>query len=140
MTHPITKLRPFRWKVLQCLIVTGENYNEQQKRDARSLFVSDRQWKALCDRHRRLECFVPVNNKMMKGSYLILDERVCFLEKGDGEEKASKSILDVGVRKAMTQVRWERSAFAERGGFYDWTKASNGGCGSRKDKAKELEW
>jgi len=77
---------------------------------------------------------------MMKGSYLILDEYMRFLDKGDGEEKASESILYVGVRKAMTQVRWERSAFLERGGFYDWTKASEAGCCSSGGKAEELEW
>jgi radical S-adenosyl methionine domain-containing protein 2 len=56
---------------------------------------------------------------MIKRSYLILDEYMCFLDKGDGEEKASKSILNVSVRKAMTQVRWDRITFMERGGFYN---------------------
>jgi radical S-adenosyl methionine domain-containing protein 2 len=140
MTRPITQFQPFRWKVFQCLIVTGENDNEQRKRDARSFLVSDEQWRAFCDRHKLLKCFVPESNEMMKGSYLILDENMRFLDKGDGEEKASESILDVGVRKAMTQVRWERNAFVERGGFYDWTKASDAGCGSSGDKAKELKW
>jgi len=83
---------------------------------------------------------VPESNEMMRGSYLILDEYMRFLDKGDGEEKASESILDVGVRKVMTQVRWERTAFVERGGFYDWTKVSEAGCGSSNNKAKELEW
>jgi radical S-adenosyl methionine domain-containing protein 2 len=41
----------------------------------------------------------------MRGNYLILDEYICFLDKGNGEKKASESILDVSVRKAMTQVR-----------------------------------
>ncbi|PQE33424.1 Radical s-adenosyl methionine domain-containing 2 protein [Rutstroemia sp. NJR-2017a WRK4] len=77
-THLITKLRPFRWKVFQCLIVTGENDNEQQKRDARSLVISDRQWKAFCNRHRRLECFMLENNEMVKGSHLILEEGIRF--------------------------------------------------------------
>jgi radical S-adenosyl methionine domain-containing protein 2 len=77
---------------------------------------------------------------MIKGSYLILDEYIRFLDKGDREKKASESILDVGVRKAMTQVRWERIAFVERGGFYNWTKASKAGCGLSGGKAKELEW
>jgi radical S-adenosyl methionine domain-containing protein 2 len=97
-------------------------------------------WKAFCDRHKLLKCFVPESNEMMKRSYLILDEYMRFLDKGDGEEKASESILDVGVRKAMTEVRWDRIAFVERGGFYDWTKASEAGCGSSGDKAKELDW
>ncbi|KAI9896165.1 hypothetical protein N3K66_008337 [Trichothecium roseum] len=140
MAGLITQLQPFRWKVFQCLIVTGENDNEKRKRDARCLLVSERQWKAFCDGHRHLQCFVPESNEMMKGSYLILDEFMRFLDKGDGEEKASQSILDVGVKKAMSQVRWERSAFEERGGLYDWTKAGAEGCGSSGDKAKALEW
>jgi len=140
MTHMIMQFQPFRWKVFQCLIVTGENDNEQRKRDARSFLVSDEQWKAFCDRHKHLKCFLPESNEMMKGSYLILDEHMRFLDKGDGEEKASESILEVGVSKAMAQVRWESVAFVERGGFYDWTKASKVGCSLSGGKAKELEW
>ncbi|TAQ86795.1 hypothetical protein B7494_g4878 [Chlorociboria aeruginascens] len=142
MTSQITQFQPFRWKVFQCLIVTGENDNEKRKRDARSFLISDEQWKVFCDRHKHLKCFVPESNEMMKGSYLILDEHMRFLDKGDGEETASKSILDIGVRKAMTEVTWERNVFVKRGGLYDWTKASGGGevgCGS-SEKAKEMEW
>jgi len=119
MTGLITKLDPFRWKVFQCLIVTNENDNELRKRDARSFLVTDGQWMTFCDRHKHLECLVPESNEKMKGSYLILDEFIRFLDKCDGEEKASQSILEVGVKKAMTQVRWDRNAFVERGGFYD---------------------
>jgi radical S-adenosyl methionine domain-containing protein 2 len=140
MTRPITQFQPFRWKVFQCLIITGENDNDQRKRDARLFLVSDEQWKAFCDRHKQLKCFVPESNEMMRGSYLILDEYMRFLDKGDREEKASESILDVGVRKAMTQVRWGRIAFVKRGGFYDWTRESEAGCGSSSRKAEELKW
>lgn len=77
---------------------------------------------------------------MIKGSYLILDEYIRFLNKGNREEKASKSILDINVRKAMTQVRWERIAFIERGRFYNWIKANKAVYGSSGEKAKELEW
>jgi hypothetical protein len=51
-----------------------------------------------------------------------------FLDEGDGEEKTSGSILDVGVRKAMTQVRWDRIAFVERGGLYHWTRRAKRGA------------
>ena len=140
MIGPITQFQPFRWKVFQCLIVTGENDNEQRKRDARSYLVSDEQWTTFCDRHKQLNCFVPESNEVMKGSYLILDEYMRFLDKGDGEEKASESILTVGVRRAMAQVRWEHNAFLKRGGFYDWTKTSEAECNSSGGKAKDLEW
>jgi radical S-adenosyl methionine domain-containing protein 2 len=66
-----------------------------------------------------LKCFVPESNEIIKRSYLILDEYMRFLDKSDKEEKASKSILNIGVKKAITQVKWERIAFLERGGFYN---------------------
>ncbi|RMZ81812.1 hypothetical protein DV738_g2029, partial [Chaetothyriales sp. CBS 135597] len=144
MSEQIARFRPFRWKVFQCLIVTGENDNEKRIRDARSFLVSDEQWQVFCDRHKHLECFVPESNELMKGSYLILDEFMRFLDKGDGEEKASESILEVGVAKAMRQVRWEQDSFVERGGFYDWTKESTetgtGCCSSGGANAEDLEW
>jgi radical S-adenosyl methionine domain-containing protein 2 len=49
MTHPITQFQPFRWKVFQCLIVTGENDNKQRKHNACSFLISDEQWKTFCD-------------------------------------------------------------------------------------------
>ena len=140
MTGFIAELQPFRWKAFQCLIVTGENDNEKRKRDARNFLVTEEQWKVFCDRHKHLECFVPESNKAMKGSYLLLDEYMRFLDKGDGVETASESILDVGVKKAMRQVVWERDQFIERGGLYDWTKPSVGVCGEMGEKGKGLEW
>ncbi len=41
-------------------------------------------------------------NKIIKGSYLILDEYMRFLDKGNREEKASENILDISVRKVIT--------------------------------------
>lgn len=58
----------------------------------------------------------------MATSYLILDEYLCFLDKGDGQEKQSSSILEVRVDKALQEVRWDEQAFKARGGFYEWTK------------------
>jgi radical S-adenosyl methionine domain-containing protein 2 len=117
--------------------VTGENDNEQRKRDVRSFLVTDEQWKAFCDKHKHLDCFVPESNEMMKDSYLILDENMCFLDKGDGEETKSESILDIGVQKALAQVKWNQNAFIDRGGLYDWSKQSGGCTGSA---AKSLDW
>ena len=50
----------------------------------------------------------------MKSSYLILDEYLRFLDKGDGEEKAFESILNVGVQKALEDIKWDEKAFKER--------------------------
>ena len=62
----------------------------------------------------------------------LVDEYMRFLDKGDGDEKVSESILDVGVQKAIKQVRWDQEEFRGRGGVYDWSKGNENaqGCGS----------
>lgn len=62
----------------------------------------------------------------MASSYLILDEYLCFLDKGSGVEKQSKCILEVGVRQALEEIRWDREAFRARGGEYDCSKTLPG--------------
>jgi len=63
-----------------------------------------------------------------------------FLDKGDGDEKVSESILEVGVQKAIKQVRWDQEEFHDRGGVYDWSSAAEKtqSCGGEADK--EWEW
>jgi radical S-adenosyl methionine domain-containing protein 2 len=75
----------------------------------------------------------------MASSYLILDEYMCFLDKGKGKEKQSRSILNVGVAQALREVHFDKAAFVRRGGEYPWSKETEGkGCGA--EKSKELEW
>ncbi|KAJ6457513.1 radical S-adenosyl methionine domain-containing protein 2 [Mycena vitilis] len=151
MTTIVEQLDPFRWKVFQVLMVAGENDDsntnialDKRKRDARKLLISDEQFRAFCDRHKHVKCFVPEPNSLMASSYLILDEYLCFLDKGPGREKQSRCILDVGVQTALGEVRWDQNAFQARGGMYEWTKdtqdaeAANEGCGAAN--GKDLEW
>ena len=119
MTAHIAELAPFRWKVFQCLIVAGENDDETRKRDARTFLVTDEQWRTFCDRHKHLPCCVPADNQTMAGSYLLLDEYMCFLDKGEGVMTKSESILKVGVKEAMKQVVWDKKSFVNRGSVYD---------------------
>lgn len=122
MVAQIAELAPFRWKVFQCLIVAGENDNPKRKRDATKFLVTDEQWRTFCDRHKHLPCYVPEDNNSMASSYLLLDEYMRFLDKGEGMIKQSESLLDIGVMEAMKQVVWDTKSFVERGGIYDWTK------------------
>ncbi len=74
---------------------------------------------------------MPEGNDVMASSYLLLDEFLCFLNKGVREK--TRSILDVGVEEALRDVYWDEEGFAERGGVYDWSRdgaAATGGCGS----------
>ncbi|KAI4703370.1 hypothetical protein J4E81_002248 [Alternaria sp. BMP 2799] len=144
MVANIEKLAPFRWKVFQCLIVAGENDDETRKRDARTFLVTDEQWRTFCDRHKHLPCYVPEDNNSMASSYLLLDEYMRFMDKGEGMMTTSASILDVGVEKAMQQIVWDKKSFVERGGIYDWGRADmkptkETSCGTGLN-LKELEF
>lgn len=141
MVARVEKLAPFRWKVFQCLIVAGENDDETRKRDARNFLVTEEQWQTFCNRHKHLPCYVPEDNQSMAGSYLLLDEYMCFLDKGEGMLVKSQSILEVGVKEAMKQVVWDKKSFVDRGGIYDWGKSDapqQFGCDG--DGKKSLEW
>ena len=140
MSIIVSELRPFRWKCFQVLVVESENDSsgssvnqDSRKRNAKTLLITDQQYAAFCDRHKHIASFVPESNAVMAESYLILDEHLCFLDKGSGEETQSPCILDVGVREALRHVRWDEDAFCRRGGLYDWSKISgnDGICGTQ---------
>ncbi|CAJ2511960.1 Uu.00g075850.m01.CDS01 [Anthostomella pinea] len=156
MVDTVRRLDPFRWKAFQVLYVEGKNDADEKdlrmskrKRNAKKLLISDAQFEAFCDRHKELACIVPEPNSVMAASYLLVDEFFCFLDKGGGVEKQSRSILEVGVETALSEVRWDKKAFGERGGVYDWTKDADevlgdgdgdaeGGCGPAGKES--LDW
>lgn len=147
MAATVERLDPFRWKCFQVLEVQDENDAsavetdlDKRKRNAKRFVITNDQFASFCAKHEHLECFVPESNELMASSYLILDEYLCFLDKGDGREKQSSCILDVGVKKALAEVYWDEAAFKSRGGVYDWSKERSGadGCGSVVEQG--LEW
>ena len=141
----IKELNPFRWKCFQVLLVGGEN-DRQSSEGRGKLFdkfaITGEQFESFCERHRHLgDRFIPESNAVMAKSYLLLDEYMRFMDKGNGVEKTSKSILDVSVQEALSQVEWDVESFEKRGGIYDWRKEmpqSEGGCGTMADKG--LDW
>ncbi|KAL6353666.1 hypothetical protein LRP88_12979 [Fusarium phalaenopsidis] len=132
MNAHIAALQPFRWKCFQVLIVEGENDSAATLRDARRFLVTDDEFDRFCQRHGGQTSLVPEPNRLMAKSYLILDEYLRFLDRTG--QQPSPSIIEVGVQKALESVFWDETAFLERGGVYDWGKASYVGDG------KELEW
>lgn len=118
MVAIIQELQPFRWKCFQVLFVEDENDAstadtalDKRKRDARKLLISSEQFDEFCRKHQHLDAFVPEPNDLMASSYLILDEYLCFLDKGSGKERQSRSILEVGVAQALEEVRFDQEAF-----------------------------
>jgi len=123
MVQSIKELAPKRWKVFQCLILEGENSGTgNDLRNAKSFVVSDEQFQGFLDRHKELKCLVPESNAMMRDSYLILDEKMRFLDCTKGSKIPSESILDVGVEKAMENSGFDEKTFVGRLGVYEWTK------------------
>jgi hypothetical protein len=98
--------------------------------------------KGYCERHRHLgDRFIPESNAVMAKSYLLLDEYMRFLDKGNGIEKTSESILKVSVAEALSQVEWDVESFEKRGGIFDWRKEvpqSGRDCGSAE--MGKLDW
>lgn len=138
MNAAIRAINPKRWKCFQVLIIEEENGgHDGTLRDAREFRISDEEFQSFCDRHSQNECLVPEGNGVMKSSYLLLDEYLCFLNKG--VKGKTESILDIGVEEAMKGVYWDEEGFWERGGEYDWSKQGmGGGCGEGKNPGLEF--
>jgi len=126
--------------VFQVLAVNTENDGGDSIRDCTRFLISDEQFADFCDRHKDLPFFVPESNTMMRSSYIILDEYLRFLNKGEAKYKESKSIIDVEnieeLQELLEETDFEPDTFVARGGVYDWTK--EGSCGSELDK--NLQW
>ncbi|KAL2119404.1 hypothetical protein VTJ04DRAFT_6365 [Mycothermus thermophilus] len=138
MNAHIERLKPFRWKCFQVLIVQGENDSDETLRNAHRFTISDEEFEAFCERHRGQACLVPESNRLMAKSHLILDEYLRFLDRTG--KQPSKSILEVGVEKALESVYWDEEAFVERKGIFEWTKpgTEKGCCG--EGERPEFEW
>ncbi|KIJ19619.1 hypothetical protein PAXINDRAFT_161168 [Paxillus involutus ATCC 200175] len=124
MNDQIEELAPFRWKVFQVLLLNSENTGPESNslRDARDLTITKEQYQAFLDRHAK---------QTSLDSYLLIDERMCFLDCRDGDKKPGKSILDVGVETALLHSGFDEKTFLDRGGIFDWT---------RSQRPKNLEW
>ena len=113
MVENIKKLNPDRWKVFQVLMVKGENEDKVTK-----FQITNKEFKQFVERHKEIKCMVAESNDNMKSSYLILDEKMRFLDKGDGDEICSQSILEVGVEKALESIVYDEKEFKKRKGDY----------------------
>ncbi|CAG8443387.1 11452_t:CDS:1 [Ambispora leptoticha] len=136
MNSEISLLRPFRWKCFQVLILENENSGENTLRDAQEFVISDKEFESFIDRHRSQKCIVPESNKLMKDSYLILDEHLCFLNCTTNKKTPSQSLLEVDVQVALDQAGWDQTAFHGRSGVYEWSKSPVQGCGG----TSKLDW
>ncbi|KAH0835549.1 hypothetical protein J3R83DRAFT_9252 [Lanmaoa asiatica] len=133
MNDQIEEIAPFRWKVFQVLLLDSENTGPDSNslRDARKLTITKEQYQAFLDRHAQQASLVPEDNDAMKDSYLLIDERMSFLDCRDGGKKPGRSILDVGVETALLDSGFDEKTFLDRGGIFEWT---------RDAESKSLDW
>lgn len=142
MNEQIAELAPFRWKCFQVLLVDTENAGPDAIRNAETFLIENWKFDAFISRHSGQTCLVQEPNNIMKSSYIILDEYMHFLNKGD-EYGESKSILDpeVTLDEAMAGIDFDQEAFDERDGDYDWTNpAAVGSCGTTCGGGDVPQW
>lgn len=140
MVENIKKLNPDRWKCFQVLMVRGENEDATKLRDVRKFQITEEEFNNFVERHKEIECLIPESNSTMKSSYLILDEEMRFLDKGDGEEFCSDSILDVGVEKALEKIKYDEEEFKKRKGDYLFEETNIPGCRNNNEIKKILDF
>jgi len=123
MTKEIETLAPKRWKVFQCLLLDSENSGEGALRQAAKLVVTNEQFENFLKKHESVgDCLVPESNEAMKDSYLILDEKMRFLNCQDGGKRPGPSLLEVGVDEALEFAGFDCRMFEQRGGSYTYNK------------------
>ena len=70
----------------------------------------------------------------MRNSYVILDEKMRFLNNTDGTKAPTASILHPGgVPAAFAQAGYDELAFYRRSGEYDWSRSSTTACAQAVD-------
>lgn len=115
----IALVQPERWKILQALLVAGQN-EENFDRFA----IDHAQFEAYVERNAPLAAdgvvVVAESNDLMRGSYVMVDPAGRFFDNVQGKHNYSRPILDVGVEEALRDVVVDQHTFQRRGGSYDW--------------------
>jgi radical S-adenosyl methionine domain-containing protein 2 len=114
----VRAVAPERWKVFQVLPVAGQNDGIED------LLITREQFQAFLDRHAHLaaEGTPPVaeDNRLMRGSYVMVDPQGRFFDSTAGRHTYSEPILEVGVAVALGQINFSSEKFTDRGGRYEW--------------------
>ena len=113
----ILSVCPERWKIFQTLPVRYQN-------DARigEFLISDAEFQQYVARHCAVAQsgikVIPEDNRLMTGSYAMVDPLGRFFDDTQGEHTYSDPILQVGVTAALRQVSIYPERFLERNGNY----------------------
>ena len=119
LTDFIVNARPERWKLLQVLPVQGQNDNLVQPH-----LVSSDEFDRYVQFCQQVQAYgitvVPESNDLMTGSYVMVDPAGRFYDNVAGAYTYSRSIVEVGVDRALRDVSVNTEKFLSRNGIYDW--------------------
>ena len=119
MTGFIQWARPERWKIFQVLPMGGQNDDTLG-----NLTVTDEEFDAYVERNGAVAhagvSVAPESNRLMTGSYVMVDPAGRFYDNTEGRHTYSKPILEAGVTQALQQISVDPTIFEERGGRYEW--------------------
>lgn len=119
----MVRLAPERWKLLQALPVAGQNDGGFGE-----VACADGEFQRFVARHAGLVAsgiaVVPESNEAMRGSYAMVDPAGRFFDNANGPHRYSRPILDIGVDEAWADVELSMARFEERGGRYQFGRAS----------------
>ena len=107
----ILEVQPDKWKIFQVSFVENENLS------AIDLSINKDEFKQFISKHYELDSITEIYPEYcedMKGSYLILDPAGRFLDNSDRRYSYSECILDVGIEKAIDQVKVSVEKFKTR--------------------------
>ncbi len=118
MSEFVRQVQPERWKVFQVLPVGGQNDGAVD-----DLLIDAGQFRAFVDRHASLtDNLAPIaeDNDAMTASYAMIDPLGRLFDNSAGHHTYSAPIHEVGVARALRQIRFFLTRLVARGGKYAW--------------------
>jgi radical S-adenosyl methionine domain-containing protein 2 len=120
LTEFVKRINPIRWKLLQAMPIDGQNDAHIQalipSTDVFQKYV-DRHMKSLSGTRIRV---VPEGIEDIRTSYIMVDPLGRFFDDATGRYRYSRSILDVGVEAAWSDVVFNIEKFNARNGTADF--------------------
>ena len=116
MNDFIKRVNPKRWKVLQVLPIQHQN-----DKYINELKITKKQFEYFVNNHKSINNVVFEYNNNMKGSYVMIDPAGRFFENSNGIHNYSTPILDIGIEKAIKEMKYDYNKFIDRKGLYNWS-------------------
>lgn len=114
----ISSVKPDRWKILQALKVDGQNDLFQDNFE-----ITDTQFKKYLIRNQ--SALLSINNaiekvELIKGSYLMISPEGTLYDNTGKAYTYSDPIIKIGLSQALKQIKFDKSKFIKRGGYYEY--------------------